>query len=515
MSIPDKKEPFCLIHLDDNPFELERFAAALDPEILGEYRLESLDKLEQYRSRMTQAPTPDLVILDIHLDLALKGGVSLVKETREALPSVVILMCSAMDDVATISECLQGGADDFLSKRSDRGEVNLRLRQSYQLARVKRGTSLEQTISEHSRRIPAIAGRTLEKIARRIPLILSSAVSAVHLEGESGTGKEVVADLFAHFLPDATPFVRVNCGAIAPTLLESELFGHVKGAFTGAMSDKKGLLETASGGWIFLDEVATLSPSAQVALLRVLENQELIRVGAVSPRPIQVRVLSAANERISELVRQGKFRKDLWQRLCETEITLAPLRERPEEIEALVRHFSSTMPGGPYHISETALEVLCSIPWRSGNVRELRNCLRAMTELHVNKLLTPLSIPARVWKQVEDPEGVELLPTDEVVRPVIPASPAVRIPEGLVLPWNPTEPISFDFLADQLLLEVLRKLAATRPRLSLREAARCIGMSRSTLSGRLKGLVQKNLVGIEELLPLVGAGSKSKAQSSE
>jgi DNA-binding NtrC family response regulator len=234
-------------------------------------------------------------------------------------------------------------------------------------------------------------------------------------------------------------------------------------------------------------------------------------------------VLSAANERIADLVAQKRFRKDLWQRLCETEVSLPPLRARPEEIEALVRHFCSHMPGGPYRISDTALEVLCSVPWRSGNVRELRNCLRAMTELHVDKLLTPLSIPARIWKQVEDPEGAEAGATSPApaagatptLTPVVPGATASFASEQLNLSWDPTRPFSFDVLADQLLLEVLRRLSASRPRLSLREAARIIGMSRSTLSGRLKGLVQKNLVPAEELLPLVGNAPKTKMPAPE
>ena len=235
----------------------------------------------------------------------------------------------------------------------------------------------------------------MRKICQRVPQIINSAISSVYIEGESGTGKEVVADLFGSFARN-TPFVKLNCGSIAPSLLESELFGYVKGAFTGALSNKAGIIETASGGWVFLDEVASLSKSAQVALLRVLENQEVIRLGESHSRKINVRFIAASNVCLSHLVEEGKFRNDLWQRLCETEIILKPLRERRSEIPELIEYFCKNMRGGPYQIEKTAMNVLSQMPWDDGNVRELRNCLRAMTENQNNGILSPMGIPERI-----------------------------------------------------------------------------------------------------------------------
>jgi DNA-binding NtrC family response regulator len=502
--------PLRVVHLDDDPFELDRFAEVLKQPTAACFVLESFNKVDSYRARITAKPSPDIIILDIHIEEALREGVSLVEETRELLPSVVILMCSAMDDVSTIAECLNRGADDFLSKRSDTRELSLRVQNSYKLAKLKRGIGAMSENTSASTSLVYV-GATLERIARRVPQIIGSAISAVHIHGESGTGKEMVADLFAKSSMSLGPFIKVNCGAIAPTLLESELFGHVRGAFTGAITDKKGLIESASGGWIFLDEVASLSQSAQVALLRVLENQELLRVGATTPKPIHVRVLSATNEPIPQLVREGRFRKDLWQRLCETEIELSPLRDRSEEIEALVRHFCNTMPGGPYRISEPALEVLASLPWKSGNIRELRNCLRAMTELHVNKLLTPLAIPERIWKQLDEasePSADETEMTWET-RPEAPkANSTANHQDEISVSFSTDGPISFDTLSDRLLLQLTRKLTERRGKLSLRQLAKEIGISRSTLSARLKGLVHKNLVPLEELVNLVGLSQK-------
>ncbi len=160
-------------------------------------------------------------------------------------------------------------------------------------------------------------------------------------------------------------------------------------------------MEAASGGWLFLDEVASLSSAAQIALLRVLENQEIIRVGETQARKVKVRILSATNEPLAEMVKAGKFRRDLWQRLVEEEIILPPLRESKEEIPALIEHFCKKMDGCPYSIFPEAIDVLKSYGWADGNVRELRNTLRAITILHVKKTLSISAMPQRVWKALE------------------------------------------------------------------------------------------------------------------
>ena len=407
---PSQGTTLCVVMLDDNPFEGEHLAEALgkntDGNVLGcQFKVETFDDVSGYLARLQEKPSPDVVLLDV--DLGKQGrGSDLIEKSREILPRLVIMMRSGLDDVQVIRDCLKRGADDFLSKVSDTRELGLRVWNGYRLARLKRGEDMRQEI-RHTGKVKdpvnTEVGPTLQQISKRIPMLIKSAVSAIHVSGESGTGKEKVADLFHAVLAHDTPFVRVNCGAIAPSLLESELFGHAKGSFTGAASEKKGYLETASGGWIFLDEVGTLTPQAQVALLRVIENHEVVRVGESLPRRISIRVLSATNESLEDLVRQGKFRKDLWQRLCETKIHLPPLRERKAEIAPLVKYFCEIMPGGPYEISESALDVLTEASWKNGNVRELRNCLRAMTELHVNRLLTPLSIPGSIWEKLCTP----------------------------------------------------------------------------------------------------------------
>ncbi len=512
MNKPATTPTLRLIHLDDDPFERERVQTALEKHALAacHFEVKSVPSVDAYRKQLAQKPSPDVVILDIHVADAETTGTLLAQETRRVSPRTVILMCSTADDIATISECLSSGADDFISKQSDKGELSLRVFNSYRLAMLKQGGDSRlgaEAPVDPRRRKPV--GATLERISRRVPLIIDSAITAVFIKGESGAGKEVVADLVGASVDGKGPFVKVNCGAIAPTLLESELFGHVKGAFTGAAQDKRGLLEAASGGWVFLDEVATLSPSAQVALLRVLENQEVLRVGSTKTVPIVVKVLSATNEPLDKLVKEGKFRGDLWQRLREAEISLPPLRDRPEEIPALVEHFCRTMPGGPYQVSGPVMEVLCNASWRDGNVRELRNCLRAMTEMHVNKLLTPLAIPERIWEELGDK------PSHDAERSIAevstPNAPRAQVPargDGLLLAWDQSEEQNYDYMADLLLLSMTKKLADERGKLSLRGLAQAIGMSRSTLSGRLKAMVHRNLIDLSELTRLVGISEK-------
>lgn len=498
-----------VLHLDDDPFELERVQRALEGHALDcAFEVTSVASIADYRQRLGVKPTPDVVILDIHIDESAVTGVALAGITRKTAPGAVILMCSTADDITTIADCLNSGADDFISKQSDKGELSLRVYNSYRLAKLKQGgdSSLGDSGSSTAKGRILPVGATMERVAKRVPLIIDSAISAVFIRGESGTGKEVVADMFGSSMPAGTAFVKVNCGAIAPTLLESELFGHVKGAFTGAASDKRGLLEAASGGFIFLDEVATLSSSAQVALLRVLENQEVLRVGSTKPVSINVRVLSATNEPMEKMVKDGRFRADLWQRLREAEIQLPPLRDRRDEIPPLVEHFCRSMPGGPFTVSGPVMEVLSNCPWKDGNIRELRNCLRAMTEMHVNKLLTPLAIPERIWDELgEKPAPAETSTPAPAVTPPIAASSTATM---ISIPFDPEAVHNYDTLADLLLLEITRRLSAKDGKLSLRNLAQQISMSRSTLSGRLKAIVHKNLASIHELSKIVGVSEK-------
>lgn len=530
-----------VLHLEDNYAEIKKVRDALAHNPLDyRFEVESATNPTQFGALFTTF-FPDLVIADIRLTARGEEGIALVETLRREHPEVVVVVRSSLDDVRTVRKSLLAGADDFLSKQCDHAELSLRVINAYRLTRLKRGqglvparhlqpgspaghpapTARASEAGGIGRALPSVVGRTTHAIAAQIPGLVQSAVTSVHVLGESGTGKEKIADLFAAHV-EPRPFVRVNCGSISPTLLESELFGHAKGAFTGAAADKRGFIEEAHGGWLFLDEVASLSVAAQVALLRVLENHEVTRVGETRPRKVDVRVISASNEPLADLVAQGRFRKDLWQRFREVEFQLPPLRERAEEIPALVNHFCQTMERGPYQITQAALDALCAYPWKDGNVRELRNCLRAMTSMHANKLLTPLSIPERVWNGLAEPNPHASCAQEAPNRMAGADAPVVaqrssgvpmdtspqpdRINMSVQLEGAPLSEgwtVPFELLTNLLFAEAVKHVARNGKIPSMRHLARVLALSPSTVPRRLQILVQEGVMTQEEISRLI------------
>ncbi|NRA67560.1 MAG: sigma-54-dependent Fis family transcriptional regulator [Pseudobacteriovorax sp.] len=452
-------------HLDDDPFYLEEFAEKLSPELRS--RLISHSKANSLIQQLKSGETPGLVILDIQLGQREESGSTMIHQIRQLRPNQTIIMCSDLSDADTVRKCLALGADDFIFKGMDEGGLSERI-----AAYLHRS---EDPAAVSNKREKSASGTSTEDIAARIPNIIDSAITAVHINGESGTGKEYVSDLFENALSKGVPFVRVHCGALTPSLLESELFGHVKGAFTGANAAKVGLIEQANGGWVFLDEVATLTASAQIALLRILENQTVRPVGSTTERSIAVRFISATNEDMSQLVEDGSFRSDLWQRLCEATIDLPPLRERMDEFDQIVDHFCTTMNRGPYKITSGARELLSSYDWRKGNIRELRNCLRAMTEGAVNKILTPATIPSHIWDML-GPSKNNDLPKNE---------------DGIRIPL--CEPLSYETMSLRLLFALMKQVTKDTGPQSIRQLSQLIQVPRSTLGTYVKKLVSEEI----------------------
>ena len=349
----------------------------------------------------------DIAIFDVYFDEHAITGIDLAKLARVSRPDSVILLRTISSDA--VHEFASSGADEFLYKNEQGQDGDLCQR----ILQVYRGC---HPLTGDDNSAPGVqpVGQSMLQVSSRIRSIMNSSVRSLHVHGETGTGKEVVAEMMAAGVAAGKPFIKINCAALSPTLLESELFGHKKGAFTGALSDRRGVLEAAHGGWIFLDEIPELPKHAQASLLRVIENGELRRVGETEVRKIDVRVISATNENLKELVEGGSFRRDLWQRLCETEIALQPLRRRKSEIEALAVHFAESAEGGPYYIEHAAMEILKACQWRAGNVRALRNCIRAMTEKSIDKKLGVGAIPLRVWQDHHRAQNnvVELVDSD-------------------------------------------------------------------------------------------------------
>jgi len=468
-----KSQSFFLVHIDDDPLELRRVQRALKQQHATQivFDVRSVCQVKDFFDILNQQKDIHLVLLDVHLNCE-ENGIGLVSVVKKKHPHAVIVMSSHCDDPLSVLKSLQAGADEFLSKTHALLHLPERLKAIYEKTRLKKGMA-SQTQCQNKN----IAGKMMQKISARLPQMIQSAIQAIHLHGESGTGKEVVADLFRNACP-LMPFVKINCGSLSPSLLESELFGYCKGAFTGAFTDKKGLIESASGGWLFLDEISCLSHQAQNALLRVLENQEVIRIGETKPRKIDVRFLSACNVSLPELVKQGAFRNDLWQRLKEVEIFLTPLRERKQEIPELIQFFCQTMSGGPYQIEQTAVGLLSQFSWKQGNVRQLRNCLRAMTEYQNDKILSPLCIPEDV-----------LINESQQTEDKIPCTEAQKIPSHSIqvqIQDANQKWLSYAQIEKRVFQSIVEKTKGEKGKINTAQLAQQLQLARSTVQSKLK-----------------------------
>ncbi len=326
-----------------------------------------------------QTTRPDVLLSDLFMPGL--TGLQLLEETKRRWPEVEVVLMTAYADVDTAVAAVKGGAYDFLTKPFASNEaVVLAVAKAAEHHRlVERAQRLEKRLLS-AERFGELVGssRKMQEVYRLIEGV-ASATSTVLVLGESGTGKELVARAIHQLSPRAArPFVTVNCAAIPKDLVESELFGHVRGAFTGAQSARAGLFDTANGGTIFLDEVGDLPLAAQVKLLRALQDGEIKRVGADEAHVVDVRVLAATNVDLKAKIQSGEFRRDLFYRLNVIAIELPPLRERDEDVVLLATHFvqklAVRMNREPKRVSESATRALRAYEW-PGNVRELEHAI--------------------------------------------------------------------------------------------------------------------------------------------
>lgn len=321
---------------------------------------------------------PDLVLLDVMLPD--QSGVDLVRTMKAINTEVPIIMVSGRGETQVVVDAMKAGASDYLQKPLEFSEL---LEKTTQLFEVRRQKSTEKAL-DGTEGAPGILGRSLQtrQLVREISKVADSDATVL-LRGESGTGKSLVAQLIhLNSLRKNKPFVTVNCAAIPETLLESELFGHEKGSFTGAIREKEGKFELANGGTIFLDEIGDLSPELQVKILRVLQAREFERVGGLKTIRVDVRVISATNRDLEKAIQERHFREDLFYRLNVLPLYISPLRERKEDIPALAqfffRHYSKKYNKDFEKLPEEVLRGLMQYEW-PGNIRELQNVLeRAM-----------------------------------------------------------------------------------------------------------------------------------------
>jgi two-component system response regulator PilR (NtrC family) len=355
---------------------------------------------------LLRAEAADLILSDIKMpDM---GGIELLRAAREMLPNVAVIMMTAFATVETAREAFKLGADDFIQKPFDEiEELKLIVTRALEKQQLKKEveslkTEKEALIKEQRERgaLGNIIGRSerMQAVYQMIETV-AEVQSTVLVTGESGTGKELVARAIHNLSPRADkPFVSINCGAFTETLLESELFGYMRGAFTGANTNRKGLFEAANKGTIFLDEIGEMSPSMQVKLLRVLQERRVRPVGAHEELEVDTRVIAATNRDLSAMVKDGTFREDLFYRISVIPIELPPLRERREDISDLTQHFVRkfcTLTGRNLTISEKALRLLEAYSW-PGNVRELENTIERAVALERTDAIQPDRLPEQV-----------------------------------------------------------------------------------------------------------------------
>ncbi len=371
---------------------------------------------------------PDIVLSDIRMPGA--TGLEVLAAARELDPEISVILMTAQASLQSAVRAVNEGAYYYLQKPFQNDELLAILRRAAEARELKaENKALRKEIHRRDR---TRADRPIGR-ARSFSSVLDLAEtvaptdSTILISGESGTGKEVVAR-WVHRLSERAdgPFLSVNCGALPESLLESELFGHVKGAFTGAVKDKAGLLVAANGGTLFLDEIGETTPSTQVKLLRALQEREVIPVGSTKAVPVDVRILAATNRELEEEIRRGHFRSDLYYRLNVIALHLPPLRERRDDISLLVEHFLEGYGegDGPHPIGEEAMAVLREYDW-PGNVRELENALERAAVVARGEEIEVGHLPSRISEP----------PAPQLVSDGLPPNPSMEVIERAYIQW--------------------------------------------------------------------------------
>jgi two-component system response regulator HydG len=398
MSQPTVERPVNVLVVDDEPALLKALEAllsrqgcavvALDNPIVALQRLASDDF--------------DVALFDIKMPQL--SGLELLNAVKHRRPEVEVIIMTGHATVETALQAVKMGAYDYLTKPFDDVELVARsvAKAAERKALFDRNRQLETQLREKvGGAADGLVGNSsaMREVTRMVEAVAYSAATVL-VTGESGTGKELVARALHSRSPRKShPFVALNCGALTETLLESELFGHVKGSFTGAQRDQKGLFDAADGGTIFLDEIGDIPPATQVRLLRVLQEGEFKRVGATDAIRVDVRVIAATHRDLPKLVKAGKFREDLFYRLNVINVQLPALRERVEDVPLLAHHFlrrySDRLGKKVKTLSQEAIELLCGYRW-PGNVRELENAIERAVVLCRGDAITPTDLPPAV-----------------------------------------------------------------------------------------------------------------------
>jgi DNA-binding NtrC family response regulator len=379
-------EPSILV-VDDEIAAQRALIQALKRE---KYHVEGATSATEALRKLTEK-TYDLVITDIRMERM--DGMELMRQVRARWPDTLVIVMTAFASIDTAIRSIHEGAYDYLSKPYEVDDLRLAVRRALEQSRlVRENLELRQSIVEEKDQGVEMIGMSPQMIeVYKMIARVAPTGATVLIEGESGSGKELVARaIHANSERAAFPFIALNCGAVSETLLETEMFGHVKGAFTGASYAKQGMFESANRGTVFLDEISETSANMQTKLLRVIEEREVQRVGSMERTSIDIRIIAATNRSLRKLVMEGSFREDLFYRLNVVNITVPPLRERMADLPLLFDHFlkrHSRRIGRRVAAHPEVVEMLSSHGW-PGNVRELENMVERAIALNTSGMLT-------------------------------------------------------------------------------------------------------------------------------
>ncbi len=385
-------EEYTLLFVDDDPTAGELLQRFCEGTVYTSYIYhDPIAALSHFKEHGA-----DVVITD--LQMPGMNGMELLGEIRDRDAEVPVIIITAHSTVSNAIEALRLGASDFLKKPFDMEELLLLVDKTMERSKLRRENRILRTQLEDEKSTQDIIGNSqaLQEVFHTIKKVADVRCSVI-IEGESGTGKELAARAIHNLSQVADkPFVIIDCGALSGTLLESELFGHEKGAFTGATTSKEGLLQVASGGTVFLDEIGNISDAMQVKMLRAIQEQQITRVGGVKPINIDVRFVVASNQILEEMVQKGRFRADLFHRINVVKIVMPPLRDRAEDIPLLLNHFVEIF-SKRYHreingFDSASIKKLEQYSW-PGNVRELRNLVEHHVVLADSPELKVVNLP--------------------------------------------------------------------------------------------------------------------------
>ena len=446
-----------ILIVDDEKNYLVVLEALLGPE---GYEILTTDNAPDALRQVREADL-DLIITDMKMPRM--NGMELLEEAKSIKPDLPVIIMTAYGTIELAVEAMKKHAYDYITKPFQNEQLKLTVKKALENYRlIKENRLLNEALSDRFKYGNIIGkSKPMLKVYDLIEKVAQSRASIL-ITGPSGTGKELVAKAIHYGSPRKDrPFVSINCGALTETLLESELFGHEKGAFTGAIAMKKGRFELANEGTLFLDEVGEMSPSLQVKLLRVLQEMEFERVGGTRTIKVDVRVLSASNRNIKDDVAEGIFREDLFYRLNVIQIEVPPLRERTDDIPLLVKHFiekyKSEKEKGKIELSPEVWKTVYTYPW-PGNVRELENVIESAVVLSTGEMITGEDLPDYLLEKRE--EEIDL---DKIV------------------PMNLTLPEAFERLEEKLIKRALKYSDQVQSR-----AAEMLGISRHVMHYKMK-----------------------------